>query len=100
MCDSVPVLDQFTHNRQHTHCSTGTEPTVFTRMNFLFKKINFYDLFFFLFIVHSVFSEFQDAKSVVNSILLEQNWSKIQIPRFFLEVRELRNTLKHTQKSE
>lgn len=53
-----------------------------------------------LFIVHSVFSEFQDAKSVVDSILLEQNWSKIQIPRFFLEVRELRNTLKHTQKSE
>uniref|UniRef100_A0A3Q3XDY4 Uncharacterized protein n=1 Tax=Mola mola TaxID=94237 RepID=A0A3Q3XDY4_MOLML len=39
----------------------------------------------------------QEAKAIVHYILLNQNWSNLQIPRFFLEVQMFRATLEHTQ---
>lgn len=98
--DPVSVLDHFTHSRQHTlrfaHRSTSTESTVSTRMYFLFNNscFNFNHIFFIIIFYQLYFLSFmsrhQEAKDIVNSILVNQHGSHISIPRFFQEVRMLR----------
>lgn len=92
----VSVLDRFTPSRQHAHRCPGTTSRFSTRMFLLLLFIDgsFSFIYSSISCLHdgnpvSLMSDLQESKDVVNSILLGQHGSNLQIPTFFLEVRTL-----------